>query len=141
MVEPHFHGLYSSLELCCSCNSNGKSCLDKSSAFSVQLFLCPPLHHPLSRAPCRMVFDTVSWRVKRPNYGSFLLSTVAGRSSRGPASVATYSRTESLVLCSVHEMPRSLRKHGLTRRPDSPSPLSPPSESSFRIREEPGRED
>ena len=46
-----------------------------------------------------------------PNQASFLLFTVASSGSCGPTREVILSRTYTLVLCSVYEMPSSLRKH------------------------------
>ena len=94
-----------------SCSNAGIPRLIHSLMFSVQLFLCLPLHLPPSKMPNKMSLDKVSWRVMWPNHASFFLFTIAQRGSCGPANAATLCQTNSLVLCSVNEMLKSFRQH------------------------------
>ena len=75
-------------------------------------FLCLPLRLPPWTVPCRMiVLASRDDRVTCPNHFSLCLFTVVKRSSYGPMAFPILAFTSSLVMWSLYEIPRSLRKH------------------------------
>ena len=78
---------------------------------STHRFLCLPLRLPPWTVPCRIVLASPDDRVMCPNHFSLRLFTVVKRSSYGPMVFPILTFTSSLVMWSLYEIPRSLRKH------------------------------
>ena len=74
-------------------------------------FLCLPLRLPPWTVPCRIVLASPDDRVTCPYHFSLRLFTVVKRSSYGPMAFPILAFTSSLVMWSLYEIPRSLRKH------------------------------
>ena len=77
---------------------------------SFHRFLCLPLRLPPWTAPCRIVLASPDDRVTCP-YFSLRLFTAVWRSSYGWTAFPILSFTSSLVMWSLYEIPRGLRKH------------------------------
>ena len=74
-------------------------------------FLCLPLRLPPWTVPCRIVLAGPDDRVTCPYYFSLRLFTEVRRSSYGPMAFPILAFTSSLVMFSLYEILRSLRKH------------------------------
>ena len=74
-------------------------------------FLCLPLRLPPWTVPCRIVLASPDDRVTCPYHFSFRLFTEVRRSSYSPMAFPILAFTSSLVMWSLYEIPRSLRKH------------------------------
>ena len=74
-------------------------------------FLCLPLRLPPWTVPCGIVLASPDDRVTCPYHFSLRLFTVVKRSSYGPMAFPILAFTSSLVMWSLYEIPRSLRKH------------------------------
>ena len=74
-------------------------------------FLCLPLRLPPWTVPCRIVLASPDDRVTCPYHFSLRLFTVVKRSSYGPMAFPILAFTSSLVMWSLYEILRSLRKH------------------------------
>ena len=74
-------------------------------------FLCLPLRLPPWTVPRRVVLASPDDRVTCPNHFSLRLFTVVKRSSYSPMAFPILAFTSSLVMWSLYEIPRSLRKH------------------------------
>ena len=75
-------------------------------------FLCLPLRLPLWTVPCRIVLANLDDRVTCPYHFTLRLFffTEVRRSSYGPMAFPILAFTSSLVMWSLYEIPRSLRK-------------------------------
>ena len=73
-------------------------------------FLCLPLLPPWT-VPCRIVLASPDDRLTCPYHFSLRLFTAVRRSSYGPMAFLILPFTSWLVMWSLHEIPRSLRKH------------------------------
>ena len=78
---------------------------------SSHLFRCLPLRLPPWTVSCRIVLASPDDRVTCPYHFSLRLFTVVKRSSYGPMAFPILAFTSSLVMWSLYEIPRSLRKH------------------------------
>ena len=78
---------------------------------STHCFLCLPLRLPPWTVPCRIVLASPDDLVTCLNHFSLHLFTVVKRSSYGPMAFPILAFTSSLVMWSLYEIPRSLRKH------------------------------
>ena len=74
-------------------------------------FLCLPLRLPPWTVPCRIVLASPDDRMTCPYHFSLHLFTEVRRSSYGPMAFPILAFTSSLVMWSLYEIPRSLRKH------------------------------
>ena len=74
-------------------------------------FLCLPLRLPPWTVHCRIVLASPDDRVMCPYHFSLRLFTVVKRSSYGPMAFPILAFTSSLVMWSLYDIPRSLRKH------------------------------
>ena len=74
-------------------------------------FLCLPLRLPPLTVPCRIVLASPDDRVTYPYHFSLSLFTEVRRSSYGPMAFPILAFTSSLVMWSLYEIARSLRKH------------------------------
>ena len=79
--------------------------------WSSHRFLCLPLRLPPWTVPCGIVLASPDDRVTCPYYFSLHLFTEVRRSSYGPTAFPILAFTSSLVMWSLYEIPRSLRKH------------------------------
>ena len=78
---------------------------------SSHCFLCLPFRLPHWTVPCRIVLASPDDRVTCPYHFSLRLFTEVRRSSYRPIVCHILAFTSSLVLWSLYETPRSLRKH------------------------------
>ena len=74
-------------------------------------FLCLPLRLPPWTVPCRIVLASPDDRVTCPYHFSLRLFTEVRRSWYGSMAFPILAFTSSLVMWSLYEIPRSLRKH------------------------------
>ena len=74
-------------------------------------FLCLPLRLPPWTVPCRIVLASPDDRVTCPYHFSLRLFNEVRRSSYSPMAFPILAFTSPLVMWSLYEIPRSLRKH------------------------------
>jgi len=75
---------------------------------SIQLLRCRPRLRAPATVPCMMVLERLSCRVVWPNHASLRLLTVVSSRSCGPTRSSTLFNTNSLVLCSLQDIPNIL---------------------------------